>query len=115
MYRFWRIRLTLWAPAKTSSTSSGVNSRLSIWKMLSSSHSKPETTTNTSYQVVYTKRYNARRATAPEAKLGAAGAGLEIHAFLGLKMGENAEQVLGRGVTVGAEHAPEAGGRGGSG
>jgi hypothetical protein len=36
-----------------------VNSCLSIWKTLSSSHSKPEITTTLSYQVVYTNRYNA--------------------------------------------------------
>src|ERR1039457_4933746 len=48
------------SPAKTSSTSSGVNSCRSIWRMLSSSHSKPETTTEPSYQFVYTKRYKAR-------------------------------------------------------
>src|ERR1017187_5228442 len=59
-YRFSPVRLTLWSPAKTSSTSYGVNSCLSIWRMLSSSHSKLETTTGPSYQVVYTKRYKAR-------------------------------------------------------
>src|ERR1017187_9190856 len=60
MYRFRRVRLTLWSPAKTSSTSSGVNSCLSIWKTLSSSYSKPETPTMLSYHVVYTKRYDTR-------------------------------------------------------
>jgi len=67
IYRCWRVRLTLWSPAKTSSTSSGVNLCLSIWKMLSSSHSKPEMTTPLSYHVVYTKRYDPRRhqASAP--------------------------------------------------
>src|ERR1035438_10759819 len=63
---FWRVRLTLWSPVKTSSTSSGVNSCRSIWRMLSSSHSKPETTTEPSYQVVYTNRYGARGAGNPD-------------------------------------------------
>jgi len=61
IYRFWRARLTLWLPAKTSSTSSGVYSCRSIWNVLSSSHSKPEITTLPSYQIVYTKRYRAER------------------------------------------------------
>src|ERR1039458_2391991 len=67
MYRFSRVLLTLWLPAKTSSTSSGVNACLSMWKMLTSSHSNPETTTVIAYQIVYTKRYDARRFKKPGA------------------------------------------------
>lgn len=42
---------------------------------------------------------------------GAAGADFEAHPLLHLQVRQDAEQVLGRGVAVGAKHAHQAGGR----
>ena len=42
---------------------------------------------------------------------GAAGADLEVYAFLGLKMGQDAKEILGGGVAFRPEHPHETGGR----